>query len=176
MSMSALEKTIRPAKKEKRFKKSSTLMSLIKKEAVCIFRSPTDVFEYFLFTLLMPFIVYSYDKLLMTITVNQAGVNMIAGSHVMVVAILAMLSNIVSASAISRDGGNFYTSKIIPVNYYTQLFAKLLFNAIFTIGALLVTAVISMFIYPACQYSKRYARLRQTKRQRCRGEFAMRDR
>ena len=151
MSMSALEKTIRPAKKEKRFKKSSTLMSLIKKEAVCIFRSPTDVFEYFLFTLLMPFIVYSYDKLLMTITVNQAGVNMIAGSHVMVVAILAMLSNIVSASAISRDGGNFYTSKIIPVNYYTQLFAKLLFNAIFTIGALLVTAVISMFIYPAWQ-------------------------
>lgn len=153
MSMSALEKTVRPAKKEKKFKKSSALVSLIKKEAACIFRSSTDVFEYFLFTLLMPFIVFSYDKLLMTITVNQAGTNMIAGSHVMVVAILAMLSNIVSASAISRDGGNFYTSKIIPVNYYTQIFAKLIFNAIFTIGALIVTAIVSLIFtdYPLWQ-------------------------
>ena len=76
--------------------------SLLKKETLCIFRSPTDIFEYFLFTLLMPFIVFTYDQLLTTITVNQAGINMIAGAHVMVVAILAMLSNIVSASAISR--------------------------------------------------------------------------
>ena len=99
----------------------------------------------FLFTLLMPFIVFSYDKLLTTITVNQAGRNMIAGAHVMVVAILAMLSNIVSASAISRDGGNFYTSKIIPVNYYQQIFAKLVFNAIFTTSAIIVTMIVSMF-------------------------------
>ena len=121
------------------------------KEVRCVFRSTTDVFEYFLFTILMPFIVFSYDKLLMTITVNQAGVNMIAGAHVMVVAILAMLSNISSASAISRDGGNFHTSKVIPVNYYTQIFAKFLFNAVFTLAALLVTAIISVFIYPAWQ-------------------------
>ena len=99
----------------------------------------------------MPFIVFSYDKLLMTITVNQAGVNMIAGAHVMVVAILAMLSNISSASAISRDGGNFHTSKTIPIDYYTQIFAKFLFNAVFTLIALLITAVVSMFIYPAWQ-------------------------
>ena len=153
MSMSSLEKTVRQKKKRTKFKKTSTLWTLITKEAACIFRSPTDVFEYFLFTLLMPFIVYSYDKLLMSITVNQAGINMIAGSHVMVLAILAMLSNIVSASAISRDGGNFYTSKIIPVNYYTQLFAKLIFNAIFTIGALIVTAIVSLIFteYPLWQ-------------------------
>ena len=99
----------------------------------------------------MPFIVFSYDKLLMSITVNQAGINMIAGAHVMVVAILAMLSNISSASAISRDGGNFYASKMIPVNYYSQMFAKFAFNGVFTFGALIVTAVISLFIYPAWQ-------------------------
>ena len=153
MSMSSLEKTVRTTKKVKKFKKSSTLMTLIKKETACIFRSPTDIFEYFLFTLLMPFIVYSYDKLLMSITVKQSGVNMIAGSHVMVLAILAMLSNIVSASAISRDGGNFYTSKIIPVDYYTQIFAKLIFNAIFTIGSLIVTGIVSICFadYPLWQ-------------------------
>ena len=142
--------TARP-QKEKQFRQSSPFMSLIKKEMLCIFRSPSEVFQYFLFTLLMPFIVISYDRLLMTISVNQAGVNMIAGSHVMIVAILAMLSNISSASAISRDGANFHTSKIIPVDYFTQIFAKLSFNAIFTLGAVLLTALIAVFSYPAWQ-------------------------
>ena len=139
------------SKKEKKFSHSSPFVSLIKKEMLCIFRSPSEVFEYFLFTLLMPFIVISYDRLLMTVSVNQAGVNMIAGSHVMIVAILAMLSNISSASAISRDGANFHASKIIPVNYFTQIFAKLTFNAIFTVGAVILTAVISAFFYPVWQ-------------------------
>ena len=87
----------------------------------------------------------------MTISVNQAGVNMIAGSHAMIVAILAMLSNISSASAISRDGATFHTSKIIPVSYFTQVFAKLTFNAMFTLGAVLLTAVVSSFSYPIWQ-------------------------
>jgi len=148
MAMSSLENTIKTKSKNKPFRKSSSFFSLIKKETLCIFRSPTDIFEYFLFTLLMPFIVFSYDRLLTTITVNQAGTNMISGAHVMVVAILAMLSNISSASAVSRDSGNFYTSKIIPINYYSQIFAKLVFNAIFTIDALLTTMVISFFSSP----------------------------
>lgn len=152
IAMPQLENRVRTLRRTKsRFRRDIPFISLIRKEALCIFRSPSDVFQYFLFTLLMPFIVFSYDKLLMTVTVNQAGVNMIAGSHVMIVAIMAMLSNISSASAISRDGANFHTSKIIPVDYFTQIFAKLTFNAIFTVGALLATAVISCFVYPAWQ-------------------------
>ena len=150
-AMSSIENTIKAAPKHKPLKKRGIFASLFIKEVLCVFRSPADVFEYFLFTLLMPFIVFSYDQLLMTITVNQAGVNMIAGAHVMVVAILAMLSNISSASAISRDGGNFYTSKIVPVNYYTQMFAKFTFNAVFTVGALILTSIISLPRYPLWQ-------------------------
>ncbi|MBE6634892.1 MAG: hypothetical protein E7617_01650 [Ruminococcaceae bacterium] len=145
------ENTVKSDPKEKTFKKRGIIPSLLLKEILCVFRSPADVFEYFLFTILMPFIVFSYDKLLMSITVNQAGVNMISGAHVMVVAILAMLSNISSASAISRDGGNFHTSKTIPVDYYTQMLVKFLFNGIFTLAALTVTAVVSAFIYPLWQ-------------------------
>ncbi len=144
-AMSSLENTFK-VKAKKEFKKQSPFVSLLLKEIKCVFRSPGNIFEYFLFTLLMPFIVFSYDKLLLTITVNQAGQNMIGGSHLMIVAILAMLSNIISASAISRDGGNFYISKIVPVNYYVQIAAKLVFNAIFTVSAVFVTMFIS-FIY-----------------------------
>lgn len=150
-AMSNLENTVKSDDRKKEFKTRGVIASLFLKELYCVFRSASDVFEYFLFTLLMPFIVFSYDKLLMTITVNQAGENMIAGAHLMVVAILAMLSNISSASAISRDGGNFYVSKIVPVDYYSQIFAKFLFNASFTLGALVVTAIVSFFIYPIWQ-------------------------
>ena len=151
IARTSLENTTKANQRPGHFRKSTPFLSLIDREIRCAFRSPTDIFEYFLFTLLMPFIVYSYDKLLMTITVNQAGVNMIAGSHVMIVAILAMLSNIVSASAISREGSNFHTTKTIPVTFYEQIFAKLTFNAIFTVGALLLTMIVSFFIYPAWQ-------------------------
>ena len=145
IAMSNLENTFKiDAKKE--YIERKPFVSLLLKEIKCVFRSPGNVFEYFLFTLLMPFIVLSYDKLLLTISVNTAGQNMIAGSHLMIVAILAMLSNIISASSISRDGGNFYISKIVPVNYYTQIGAKFVFNAIFTIGAIFITMCIS-FIY-----------------------------
>lgn len=152
IAMSSLENTVKAKPKLKEFKRRSQFGSLFQKELFCVFRSTSEIFEYFLFTIIMPFIVFSYDKLLMTVAVNNSvGPRMIAGAHVMVVAILAMLSNISSASAVSRDGGNFHTSKTIPVNFFTQMFVKFSFNVVFTIGAILVTAIISVFFYPAWQ-------------------------
>ena len=151
IAMSSLENTIRSKPRYRRFHSSCAFWSLFVKEVRCVFRSPSDVFEYFLFTLLMPFIVFSYDRLLLSITVNQAGTNMIAGAHVMVLAILAMLSNLSSASAVSRDGNSFHVSKTIPVNYYTQMMAKFFFNAVFTVAAIVVTGIVSAFTYPLWQ-------------------------
>lgn len=151
LAMTSLENTVKAKGRIKKFKKRGIFASLFQKELFCVFRSFSEVFEYFLFTILMPFIVISYDKLLMTITVNQAGINMIAGAHVMVVAIMAMLSNISSASAISRDGGNFHTSKTIPVGFLRQVMVKFSFNAVFTLCGIVVTALFSLLIYPAWQ-------------------------
>lgn len=148
-AMSSVENTIKASNinKEKHFKKRGITGSLFLKELYCIFRSSSDVFEYFLFTLLMPFIVFSYDKLLMSVTVNQIGENMKSGAHLMVVAILAMLSNLSSASAVSRDGGNFYMSKIVPVSYFKQMYSKFIFNATFTVSSIILTTAVSL-IYP----------------------------
>ena len=151
LAMVSLENTVKAKRKVKEFKRRSIFSTLLLKEFFCVFRSFSEVFEYFLFTLLMPFIVICYDRILMTVSVNQAGVNMISGAHLMVVAILAMLSNISSASAISRDGGNFYMSKTVPIDFFTQMFVKFSFNAIFTLGAIILTAAISFFTYPAWQ-------------------------
>lgn len=133
------------------YRQRSQVMTLLTKEVKSVFRSSGYVFQYFLFTLLMPFIVFSYDKLLTVIVVNQTGKMMIAGSHVMIVAIFAMLSNLISATALSREGSCFYLSKIVPVNIYVQVFSKLLFNALFTVGAVLVTMIMSLFYLNAVE-------------------------
>lgn len=151
IAMTSNERSSVMSRKVKKHKKSSIFSSLIKKEFLTVFRSPGYVFQFFLFTLLMPFIVFIYDKLMLSIAVSQAGQNMIAGSHLLIVGIFAMLSNLISASTISREGATFYISKTIPVNYYSQMFAKLIFNGIFTISALFLTMIVSLFYLDPAQ-------------------------
>lgn len=121
----------------------SPVLSIIRKETYTIFREPGNVFQYFIFTMLMPFIVLMYDKMLLSITVNQTGQAMIVASHVLVVTILAMLSNIVSATTISREGGNFYISKLTPTSPRKQIWAKIAFNLIFTYSSLVLTTLLT---------------------------------
>ena len=127
--------------KYKGFKKRKPFTELLINEIRQVFRSPSYIFQFFLFTLFMPLIVYTYDKLLLTIAVNQAGQDMIIGSHVLVLSIIALMSNAISSTAISKEGGTFYIAKTTPISFYTQVGAKVTFNAIFTIGAILITTI-----------------------------------
>lgn len=136
-----LENTTVIKSKVKPFVKRKHLTELLLNEARTIFRSPGYIFQFFLFPLFMPLIVYAYDKLLISIAVNQAGQNMIFGSHVLILCIIALMGNTISSIAISKDGANFYIAKTTPVNLYTQVIAKLLFNFIVTISAILITTI-----------------------------------
>ena len=135
------ENTSTQTKKKKRFYQRTPFQSLLLNEIRSVFRSPSYVFQYFLFPLFMPLIVYTYDKLLISIAVNQAGQNMIIGSHVLVLSIIALMSNTISSTAISREGGTFYIAKCTPVSFYVQVKAKIAFNAIFTLGAIAITTI-----------------------------------
>ena len=138
------ENTQKSEKKQKKFKKLTPFKALLLNEIRSVFRSPGYLFQYFLFPLFMPLIVYTYDKLLVSIVVNQAGKNMILGSHVLVLCISALMSNTISSTAISREGGTFYIAKTTPVSFYQQVKAKIAFNAIFTIGAIFVTTITTL--------------------------------
>lgn len=131
-------------KKEKAFRAQKPFTSLLLNEIRSVFRSPDYVFQYFLFPLFMPLIVYTYDKLLISIAVNQAGKNMIIGSHVLVLSIISLMSNTISSTAISREGGTFYIAKSSPVSFYTQVKAKISFNAIFTFASILITTATTL--------------------------------
>ncbi len=132
--------------KYKGFKKRKPFAELLLNEIRQVFRSPGYIFQYFLFTLFMPLIVFTYDKLLLDIAVNQAGQDMIIGSHVLVLSIIALMSNAISSIAISKEGGTFYIAKTTPISFYYQVGAKITFNAIFTLGAILVTTITTLIL------------------------------
>ena len=140
-----LDNTTSNKTKYKKFKKRKPFTEILLNEFRQVFRSPGNIFQYFLFALFMPLIVFTYDKLLTSIAVNQTGQNMIIGAHFLIVCISALMSNTISSTAISKDGKNFYISKVIPVSYYTQAASKITFNAIITIGAVFVTTITSLF-------------------------------
>lgn len=138
------EQTSRVITKKRVFKKRTPFAELLLNEVRSVFRSPSYIFQFFLFPLFMPLIVFTYDKLILSIAVNQAGQNMIFGSHILILTIVALMSNIISSIAISKEGSVFYLAKTSPIQFRTQALAKLAFNAIFTVGAILVTTVVCL--------------------------------
>ncbi|MCL2822319.1 MAG: hypothetical protein FWD86_03895 [Firmicutes bacterium] len=145
-AMSSKEDKLSTTIKQGKYKVQHPFVSLLAKEYYTVFRSPGNVFQFFIFTLLMPIIVYLYGTMLLQLTVNDFGMAMIGGAHVLIVCVLAMLSNMISASAISREGNCAHMIKTMPVLFSTQVAAKVVFNAIFTLAAVLITAGIT-FIY-----------------------------
>ena len=126
----------------------SKFISLLQKEYYTVFRSPGYIFQFFIFPLFMPLIVVLYDNLLLSFATNQTGEFMVGGAHLLILCVLSNLSCVITANAISREGANFYLMKTTPVSYYHQTFAKLAFNAIFIVGAVLITAMLSLFYLP----------------------------
>lgn len=129
------------AKKRKFVKRSPEKELLLKEFRTCL-RSPSIIVQFFLFPLLMPLIVFTYDKLLFSIAVNQTGQALIFASHVLVLFMVTALSSSITSTALSRDGGLLYFSKMIPVSYKKQAKIKVLFNLIISWSAILITTLV----------------------------------
>ncbi len=147
LSAQGLETTNRNKERKTNYHYATPFASILGKEFLTMFRSPSSVFSYTIFAILMPFIVMMYDKLLFSLNVNTTGVNMVVASHLLVICILCVMSNLMSATTISREGGNFYLAKISPISIKLQTRAKILFNVIITYAGLLLTYLFtSIFI------------------------------
>lgn len=130
----------------KKFKTRSQFSELLITQFRLLFRSSNYIFEYLLFPILMPIITVIYDQMLFSIVVNQMGKALIVASHVLVIGIIAFITNAISSTAISRDGGMTYFIKSSPVTYYKQTIVKIVFNAIITFSALLFTVIVCLFM------------------------------
>lgn len=127
---------------DKKFKKRGQFHQLLHNEFKMLLRSPNQLFKYFLITILMPLIVFTYDFILRDIEVNMTGDILKYASHYFVVFMMVCLSSLISSVAISRQGNLFYLTKTLPIDCKKQITAKALFNCILTIAMLLVTMVV----------------------------------
>lgn len=55
--------------------------------------------------------------------------------------------NITSSTAISREGKQFYISKIIPVDYTTQINAKVYLSLLINYATILISYIVAIFVY-----------------------------
>lgn len=152
------------------FKKSSSFIWLLKKEWLIIKRSPVFMLNIVIIVFLMP-IILIFSALLTIISdggsfafnVDASVINGYLSNPIVYFIVLVALLFFTSVSfaastSISREGSSAWIMKIIPVSYFKQISAKVLFAVIIDmIGALLI-AIVPIIVckipvyYVLCQF------------------------
>ncbi len=108
------------------------------REYLEIFRSSNYSFQYLCMAVAAPIMVYSCNKLAAGLGENSIGSVIVPALALMVMLIFCSIILSFAASSVSREGENFYLTKIVPVSYRTQILVKL--------GLYLVISTLSIFI------------------------------
>lgn len=116
--------------------------AIFKKEFKQIIRTHTYAYFYLGIAITTPVMVFLTNSILQKIGEAQIGSSVAFGVSILVVLAFMSMINAFSASSISREGREFYITKIVPVSPRTQLLSKGLLNAVVSFGALLVSVII----------------------------------
>lgn len=100
--------------------------TLLHKEFLQVFRSVNYSFQYFVLACAMPVMVYFCNNITMQLGKNKVGEQIALGMTMLVMLIFATIVISFAATSVSREGDNFYHTKVAPVSVRTQLFAKFL--------------------------------------------------
>lgn len=112
-------------------------ISYIKREFLGIVRSFNYSFQYIVMAAAAPVMVYYCNSLAGAVGSSSVGNNILPGISLMVITIFVTVIVSFSSTAISREGGCFYQTKIIPVPYWEQILSKfLLYSGVATLSTL----------------------------------------
>lgn len=127
--------------------------TLFKKEFIQIFRSVNYSFQYFVLACAMPFMVYYCNEIAIKIGKNDIGEQIIPGLTLLIMLIFTTVINSFSATSVTREGANFYHTKVLPVSIRTQLAVKFFMYLIvsFVANAITVAIIIGAKQIPAQQ-------------------------
>ena len=120
-------------------------IALLRKEFLQVFRSVNYSFQYFVLACAMPVMVYFCNEITGRLGENQVGEQIALGMTVLVMLIFATVITSFAATSTSREGDNFYHTKVAPVSIRTQLFAKFTMFLLVSIGANAVCTVVLYF-------------------------------
>ena len=111
------------------------------REYLEIFRSSNYSFQYLCMAVAAPVMVYYCNRLAASMGENTIGSVIVPALALMVMLIFCAIILSFAASSVSREGDNFYLTKIAPVSYRMQVLIKLaLYLSVSTIS-ILVTAI-----------------------------------
>lgn len=120
----------------------SAFVAIFKKDFTEIIRNHTYSYFYIGISIITPVMVYLTSRLIQKVGQAQMGGEIGFGVSLLVVFAFISMIDSFSAIAISREGKQFYITKIIPVKYKTQLLAKGLLNVIVSMVAILASVII----------------------------------
>lgn len=118
------------------------LVAIFKKEFKDIIRTPTYAYFYLGISIITPVMVFLTNRLVQKVGEAQMGGNIAFGVSILVVLVFMIMICSFSANTISREGKQFYITKIVPIDYRAQLVAKGLLNLLVAFGALFISVVI----------------------------------
>ena len=111
-------------KRKTKNRRSPIFIALLRKEFLQVFRSVNYSFQYFVLACAMPVMVYFCNNITMQLGKDQIGEQIALGMTLLVMLIFATVITSFSATSISREGDNFYHTKVAPVSIVKQLFVK----------------------------------------------------
>ena len=139
-------------KKPRRTVKHSPLISLIKKEFICIFREPKNLFSYFAIAASMPVMVYCCYTLFESLIVNMLGLTVTFPLAILVLLIFTILTNTFCATNITRDGAAALKVKMFPLKASTLLLAKVLLCSVVSSLSIVISLVVLVITSPLLWY------------------------
>ncbi len=109
--------------------------TLLHKEFLQVFRSVNYSFQYFVLACAMPVMVYFCNNITMQLGKDQIGEQIALGMTMLVMLIFATVITSFSATSVSREGDNFYHTKVAPVSIRKQLFVKFFMYFLVSVAA-----------------------------------------
>ena len=111
-------------KRKTKNRRRPIFLALLHKEFLQVFRSVNYSFQYFVLACAMPVMVYFCNNITMQLGKDQIGEQIALGMTLLVMLIFATVITSFSATSVSREGDNFYHTKVAPVSIVKQLFVK----------------------------------------------------
>lgn len=129
----------------RRFHRLSPDLSLIKKEFLTVFRTPSYTFSYFSIAAAMPLMIYCCYTLFEALVENAIGLSPTFALSLFIVLVFGVLTNTFCATNISRDGLSALTAKTLPLKPSRILFSKVLFSAgVSTLSVIVSTVILAV--------------------------------
>lgn len=110
--------------KKSKNQKLPVFLNIMKREFLLVFRSVNYSFQYLCMAIAAPVMVYYCNDIAAAVGTASIGGRFMPGLTLLVVTIFVTIIVSFAATAVSREGHNFYHTKNMPVTFTKQIFIK----------------------------------------------------